>query len=54
MIKPPPLKVFAVYVNPVDGELVVLDWDWRIVGLDATGIPSRWQRDFERIVWPTS
>src|SRR5690242_6986965 len=35
-VKPPPLKVFAVYVNPIGKDLFVLDWDWRIVGLRAT------------------
>jgi hypothetical protein len=54
IIPPPPGKVFCVYVNPVVAGYFVLDWDWRSVGLRTSGIPDRWQRDFERIVWPTS
>ncbi|HEX5272172.1 MAG TPA: hypothetical protein VFW33_16865, partial [Gemmataceae bacterium] len=46
-IKPPMLKVFSVYVNPVGDNLFVLDFDWRVVGPGGTGIPYRWQRDFE-------
>jgi hypothetical protein len=53
-IKPLAGTVFAVYVNPQNGELFVMDWDWRIVGPDATGIPHKWHRDFERIAWPPS
>lgn len=53
-VAPPRGMVFAVYVKPNASDLYVLDWDWRRVGPDATGIPHRWPRDFERIVWPTS
>jgi len=53
-VTPPPREVFCVYVNPVGAGFYVLDWDWRKVGPGGTGIPYRWQRDFGRIVWPTS
>jgi hypothetical protein len=51
---PPRGKVFCVYANPVGSDFQVLDWEWRRVGLGATGIPYRWQKDFTRILWPTS
>jgi hypothetical protein len=51
---PPPKMIFAVYVMSSRSGLLVLDWDWRRVSSVGTGIPDRWQRDFERVLWPTS
>jgi hypothetical protein len=51
---PPPGQVFVVYAQPGADGFYVLDYDWRKVVPGGTGIPYRWQRDFERIVWPTS
>jgi hypothetical protein len=55
-IEVPSQKVFCAYAIPSSSGFTytVMDWDWREVGPTGTGIPYRWQRDFERIVWPTS
>jgi hypothetical protein len=52
-VSAPPRKVFCAFVEPIkDGSFNVFDWHFRAVGPEATGIPHRWSRDFERIVWP--
>jgi hypothetical protein len=52
--KPPPLKVFAVYVHPTEGGLFVLDWDWRIACYEEKDLPNKWEKDFTGVIWPTS
>jgi hypothetical protein len=50
----PPLKVWVVYVHPSEGNLLVLDWDWRIAGLKEPDLPHNWRKDFTRVIWPTN
>jgi hypothetical protein len=48
---PPPAMVAAVYVAPVHGNNIILDWEWRREDLDHPGWPESWQRSFGETKW---